>query len=160
MWRLLIAAPSRLSDYSDARLRGLLAAGDPRGEVRLAWHAKKTLRGLYDITCPTVAGAYLTEFAENLQDTDCPPELRRLGRTLRRWHTAIISWRRARVTNGPTEAVNNLVKRVKRAAFGFRRFATIASEGCSTQADRTGRYSPPSLPANFRSAAKPTCSYR
>ena len=23
----------------DARLRGLLAAGDPRGEVRLAWHA-------------------------------------------------------------------------------------------------------------------------
>ena len=32
-------------------------------------------------------------------------------------------WHHARVTNGPTEAVNNLIKRVKRAAFGFRRFA-------------------------------------
>ena len=55
--------------------------------------------------------------------SDCPPELRRLGRTLGRWHTPIVSWHRARVTNGPTEAINNLVKRVKRAAFGFRRFA-------------------------------------
>jgi hypothetical protein len=27
------------------------------------------------------------------------------------------------VSNGPTEAVNNLIKRVKRVAFGFRRFA-------------------------------------
>lgn len=34
-----------------------------------------------------------------------------------------MNWRRSRVSNGPTEAINNLVKRVKRAAFGFRRFA-------------------------------------
>ena len=27
------------------------------------------------------------------------------------------------MSNGPTEAVNNLVKRVKRVAFGFRNFA-------------------------------------
>jgi Transposase len=27
------------------------------------------------------------------------------------------------ISNGPTEAVNNLIKRVKRVAFGFRRFA-------------------------------------
>ena len=121
--RLLIAAHERLSKRGDAKLRGLLAADDPRGEVRLAWHAKETLRGLYDIDCPQLAGAYLTELAEDLQDTDCPPELRRLGRTLGRWHTQIVNWHRARVTNGPTEAVNNLVKRVKRAAFGFRRFA-------------------------------------
>ena len=49
--------------------------------------------------------------------------MRRLGRTLARWHTATVNWHRARVSNGPTEAINNLVKRVKRAAFGFRRFA-------------------------------------
>ena len=121
--RLLIAAHERLSERGDVKLRGLLAAGDPRGEVRLAWHAKETLRGLYDIDCPQLAGTYLGELADNLQDTDCPPELRRLGRTLGRWHTAIVNWHRARVTNGPTEAVNNLIKRVKRAAFGFRRFA-------------------------------------
>jgi hypothetical protein len=27
------------------------------------------------------------------------------------------------VSNGPTEAANNLIKRIKRAGFGFRRFA-------------------------------------
>ena len=27
------------------------------------------------------------------------------------------------MSNGPTEAANNLIKRVKRVAFGFRRFA-------------------------------------
>ena len=50
--RLLISAHERLSERGDARLRGLLRAGDPHGEVRLAWHAKETLRGLYDIDCP------------------------------------------------------------------------------------------------------------
>ena len=121
--RLLIAAHERLSDRGDAKLRGLLTAGDPRGEVRLAWYAKETLRGLYDVDCAQLAGAYLGELADDLTDTDCPPELHCLGRTLGRWHTPIVNWHRARVTNGPTEAINNLVKRVKRAAFGFRRFA-------------------------------------
>ena len=82
--RLLISAHERLGERGDAKLRGLLTAGDPRGEVRLAWHAKESLRGLYDIDCAQLAGAYLTEFADDLTDTDCPPELRRLGRTLGR----------------------------------------------------------------------------
>ena len=121
--RLLISAHERLTERGDAKLRGLLAAGNPHGEVRLAWHAKETLRGLYDIDCPQLAERYATELADDLADADCPPELRRLGRTLARWHTPIVNWHHARVSNGPTEAVNNLIKRVKRAAFGFRRFA-------------------------------------
>ena len=64
--RLLIAAHERLSDRGDAKLRGLLRAGDPRGEVRLAWHANQTLRGLYDIDCSQLAGAYLGELADDL----------------------------------------------------------------------------------------------
>ena len=121
--RLLISAHERLSERSEAKLRGLLAAGDPHGEVRLAWHAKETLRGLYDIDCPQLAATYATELVDDLADADCPPELRRLGRTLARWHTQIVNWHHSRVSNGPTEAINNLIKRVKRAAFGFRRFA-------------------------------------
>ena len=120
--RLLISAHERLNEQGDAKLRGLLTAGDPKGEVRLAWHAKETLRGLYDIDCPQLAGTYLAELTDNLTDTDCPPELSKLGRKLRRWHHQITNWHHARVTNGPTEAVNNLIKRVKRTAFGFRRF--------------------------------------
>ena len=121
--RLLISAHERLTERGDAKLRGLLTAGDPHGEVRLAWHAKETLRGLYDINCPQLAATYAAELADDLQDADCPPELRRLGSTLARWHTPIVNWHHARVSNGPTEAINNLIKRVKRAAFGFRRFA-------------------------------------
>ena len=32
-------------------------------------------------------------------------------------------WHHSRVTNGPTEALNNLIKRIKRTAYGFRNFS-------------------------------------
>lgn len=38
------------------------------------------------------------------------------GRTIKRWRDQIVAWHRFHVSNGPTEAVNNLVKRVKRVA--------------------------------------------
>ena len=56
------------------------------------------------------------------QDADYPIEVRSLGRTLIRWKQQIAAWHQAQVSNGPTEAVNNLIKRVKRAAFGFTSF--------------------------------------
>ena len=39
--RLLTAASERLDSRGAGRLRGLLEAGDPYGEVRTAWHAKE-----------------------------------------------------------------------------------------------------------------------
>lgn len=39
-----------------------------------------------------------------------------MGRTIGRWRTQIVAWHRAHVSNGPTEAVNNLIKRVKRVS--------------------------------------------
>ncbi len=59
------------------------------------------------------------QLSADLQDPGLPPELNRLGRTLSRWRTPISSWHAARVTNAATEAANNLVQRVKRAAFGY-----------------------------------------
>ena len=53
---------------------------------------------------------------------EMPVEVRSLGRTLRRWRRQIIAWHTARVSNGPTEALNNLIKRIKRVAFGMRQF--------------------------------------
>lgn len=49
-------------------------------------------------------------------------EVRSLGRTLQNWRDEIIAWHATHVSNGPTEALNNLAKRVKRVAFGFRSF--------------------------------------
>src|SRR5690606_12046951 len=54
-----------------------------------------------------------------------PPEVRSLGRTLKRWKDHIVAWHRGRRTNGPTEAVNNLIKRTKRIAFGFPSFRSF-----------------------------------
>ena len=50
--RLLTAASERISDRGKVRLRGLLDAGDPHGEVRTAWHAKETVRDIYGIDSP------------------------------------------------------------------------------------------------------------
>ena len=121
--RLLTKADERLTDKGRAKLLGLLQAGDPRGEVRMAWHAKEVVRSIYAIDDPTLAEEFVARLSVDLQDADCPPETRQLGRTIARWAAQIVAWHRARVSNGPTEAVNNLIKRVKRIAFGFRNFA-------------------------------------
>jgi transposase len=120
--RLLTMAAERLSDHRRERLVGLLAAGDPRGEVKLTWHAKEVVRQIYDHTDPSLAEAWVDEIIRDFTDREMPLEVRRLGRTIKRWRDQIVAWHRSHVTNGPTEAINNLVKRVKRVAFGMRRF--------------------------------------
>ena len=120
--RLLTKADERLDDRGRSRLLGLLDAGDPRGEVRAAWHAKEVVRSIYDHHDPDLALEFVDRLGRDLQDQSCPPEVRQLGRTIVRWRTQIAAWHQAHVTNGPTEAANNLIKRVKRVAFGFTRF--------------------------------------
>jgi transposase len=120
--RLLTKADERLNDRGRSKLLGLLEAGDPRGEVRTAWHAKEVIRSIYDLDDPDLADEFIDRLSQDLQDESCPPEVRALGRTLARWRTQITNWHRGRVSNGPTEAINNLVKRIKRIGFGFRRF--------------------------------------
>ena len=120
--KLLVSASERITDNGRVKLRGLLDAGDPYGEVRDAWHAKETLRGVYDITDSKVGAATVAQLACDLQDPAMPAEINRLGRTLWRWRDQISAWHTARVTNAATEAANNLAKRVKRAAFGFTNF--------------------------------------
>jgi transposase len=120
--KLLLLAKQRLDDQSDVKLKGLLTAGDPRGETTTAWHAKEAVRELYAHRDPTVALAWVDQLSRDMQDRDCPPEVRQLGRTLRRWREQIAAWHDAQVTNGPTEAMNNLAKRIKRVAFGMTNF--------------------------------------
>ena len=120
--KLLVSASENITDSGRVRLRGLLEAGDPYGEVRDAWHAKETLRSVYDIDDPETGAATVAQLAQDLQDPGLPAEINRLGRTISRWRTQIANWHAARVTNAATEAANNLIKRVKRAAFGFTNF--------------------------------------
>ena len=49
-------------------------------------------------------------------------EVRRPGRTFTKWESQIAAWHRSHVSNGPTEAINNLVKRVLVTTFGMTNF--------------------------------------
>lgn len=57
-----------------------------------------------------------------MSDPNWPVEVRSLGRTLKNWRDEIIAWHRVQISNGPHEGANNLIKRVKRVAFGIRSF--------------------------------------
>jgi transposase len=51
------------------------------------------------------------------------PELSRLARTVRAWEAEILAFHSTMgCSNGPTEAVNLLIKKVKRVGHGFRNF--------------------------------------
>jgi transposase len=120
--RRLVMARERLTVQGHERLVGLLAAGDPKREVWFAWNAKEVVRQTYDHTDPALAAAWVDEIARDFTDETMPLEVRRLGRTIGKWRDQIVAWHQAHVSNGPTEAINNLIKRVKRTAFGFHRF--------------------------------------
>ena len=79
-----------------------------------------------------------------------PPEVNRLGRTIARWATQITNWHHSAVTNGPTEALNNLIKRIKRAAFGFRNFAKCRIRALLYAGKPNWHLLTPSLPTEIR----------
>lgn len=121
--KLLTLAAERLDPDGRGRLRGLLGAGDPNGEVYDAWIAKECLRDLYTMgDDPTVAARWLDRLTEDLTDSPVG-ELRGMARTLRRWRNQILAWHTTGASNGPAEAMNLLIKKIKRVGHGFRRFA-------------------------------------
>ena len=66
--KLLVSASENITENGHARLRGLLDAGDPYGEVRDAWHAKETLRAIYDIADHQLGIETVNQLAADLQD--------------------------------------------------------------------------------------------
>lgn len=120
--RVLLTGEERLDQAAQQRLTSLLELGDPHAEVAIAYQAKERLREFYRCTDIDTARAMLTELIEHCQRPAMPVELRKLGRTLHKWFDKICNFHIARVSNGPTEALNNLIKRIKRVGFGFRNF--------------------------------------
>ncbi len=120
--RVLLTGEERLDEAAQQRLASLLALGDPHGEVAIAYRVKERLREFYRCTDIDTARAMLRELIEHCTRPAMPFELRKLGRTLEKWFDKICNYHIARVSNGPTEALNNLIKRIKRIGFGFRNF--------------------------------------
>ena len=121
--RLLHRRRDRLSTTAAGRLHAGLIAGDPDGELTLAWTLAQDLMALYQLTDPAAARTTATKLINDLRG--CPTtELARLGRTLRTWQTELLAhFEHQAVSNGPTENLNLKIKNTKRKARGFRKFA-------------------------------------
>lgn len=120
--RLLLTAEEDLDIDKAERLRSLLELGDPNAEVAIAYRIKERLRDFYRASGLDEARLILEELILHCSKEAMPQEIRQLGRTLGRWFDKICNYHLAKVTNAATEALNNLVKRIKRIGFGFRNF--------------------------------------
>jgi transposase len=120
--RLLLRGEERLSDDAGERLASLLELGDPTAEVAIAYRVKERLRDFYKEHDPAAAEAMLADLRDHCLRKSMPPELRRLGKTISTWFAKLCNFHLARISNGPTESLNNLIKRIKRIGFGFRNF--------------------------------------
>jgi transposase len=120
--KLLLTAQEQLTRRGWVRLRAGLAAGDPTGEVAAAWQGKELLRAVYAAVAMPAARAALDRFYRWTDGVQLA-ELSRLARTVWTWEAEILAWHATDgCSNGPTEAVNLLVKKVKRVGHGFRNF--------------------------------------
>jgi transposase len=118
---LLRHGAEHLTEKQQARLTRCLDAGDPTGEVDVAWQCYQQLRSIYHAGPAAgrdIAEKVITSFPS------CPiPEVARLGRTLRAWkHQVLAYFDTDGVSNGGTEAINLIIEKVRRLAHGFRDF--------------------------------------
>lgn len=120
--RALLVGEEKLDESAKERLLSLLSLGDPNAEVAIAYRAKERLRDFYRCGSIDEAKTILNELVAHCTKRSMPPEVQRLGQTIRRWFDKICNFHLARMSNGPTEALNNLIKRIKRVGFGFRNF--------------------------------------
>src|SRR5215211_5806287 len=142
--KLLLTAAEQLTEHGRGRLRAGLAVGDPTGEVAAAWQGKELLRAVYAASDQADARGALDRFYR-WSDGVGMAELSRLARTVRAWEAEILAFHvTGGCSNGPTEAMNLLVKKVKRVGHGFRNFANYRLRlllhcGVRWQTHRTAR---------------------
>jgi transposase len=120
--KLLLTAAEQLTQRGRVRLRAGLATGDLTGEVAAAWQGKELLRAVYATGDLADARAALERFYR-WADGVGVAELSRLARTVRAWEAELLAFHATGgCSNGPTEAVNLIIKKVKRVGHGFRSF--------------------------------------
>ncbi len=117
---VLRCGAERLTDKQKARLDKAIDADERHEEVHVAWQCAQQLRAAYKATNLSegrkIAEQVLASFPT------CPiPEIKRLGKTLKRWREAFLAYfDTRRSSNGGTEAINGLIELHRRVARGFR----------------------------------------
>ena len=119
--KLLLTGGERLNDRGHDRVLLGLRVGDPHDELLGAWLAKESVRDIY-LTDSVVDAAVIIDKAIAGCAADDVEEIRSLGATLASWRTEILAHHTTAASNGPTEGLNLMVKKVKRCGHGFRTF--------------------------------------
>lgn len=120
--RTLLTGEEHLTDRQRQRLEKYLPVGDPNYEVEVAWRVYQLVRSIYHAESPTEGRTVAEKVLDSLHT--CPiPEVKRLGKTLRRWREEILAYfTTGGVSNGGTEAINGVIEKTRRLAHGFRNF--------------------------------------
>jgi len=120
--RVLRRGHEKLTDLAWERLLTGLDVGDVNGQVAAAWIAAQDLRLLYRAKTRDDAERRLYRWLEHCADSNVP-ELHRLARTIDAWRNELLAYfDTGGISNGPTEAMNLLIKKIKRTGHGFRNF--------------------------------------
>ena len=119
--RVLLTGSERLNQRGVDRMALGLRLGDPDDEVLGAWLAKEYLRDVYLTDDPNEAAVLLDRVIAGCL-ADEVDEIVSLGNTLKHWRTQILAHHLTGASNGPTEAMNLLVKKIKRCGHGFKSF--------------------------------------
>jgi transposase len=121
--RLLRRAADHHTERSWARLLSGLDAGDtPDEQLARTWIAAQELRLIYHSPDRARAEQALYRWLNYCADADIP-ELIRLATTIDSWRSELLAYFTSDgISNGPTEAINLLIKKIKRVGHGFRNF--------------------------------------
>jgi transposase len=120
--RLLRRRADRLSRRGWQRLLTGLELGDVNQQIGLTWIAAQDLCFLFESRSRYHAEQQLHRWMTHCADADIP-ELRRLASTIDAWRAELLAYfDTGGVSNGPTEAMNALIKKIKRVGHGFRNF--------------------------------------
>ena len=113
----LLRARENLTDAARRRLEAAFRA-DPWDELECAWTLKEMLRAFYRSADRAAAETALVAWHRCAGDYDIA-ETNRLAHTLRAWQPELLAYFDTRLTNGPTEGVNRIIKAVKRQGFAY-----------------------------------------
>lgn len=120
--RLLRRGHENLTDTAWDRLSAGLQDSDVDSQIQLTWIAAQDLRLLYRASGRDQAEQRLYRWMVHCADSDIP-ELHRLARTIEAWKPELLAYFDTNgVSNGPTEAMNLIIKKIKRTGHGFRNF--------------------------------------